>query len=105
MFRHYLDRTLIDLKNDIKRQTAKLKKKVPTFRLESNRIQFGFNSEILEGLECISIGIRQQDADLCKNLISKLMKRNKLIKVFDRSLGGWATVREYEEPSLCGSDS
>ena len=31
---NYLERTFIDLKNDIKIQTAKSKKKVPTFRLE-----------------------------------------------------------------------
>ena len=27
------------------------------------------------------------------------------MKVADRSPGGWATYREFEEPSLCGSDS
>ena len=46
----------------------------------------------------------QQNDVLCKNLISKTRERNKLINVADKSLGGWATVQEYEEPSLCGSD-
>ena len=35
LFRDYLDRKLVDLKNDIKIQTAKSKNKVPSFRLES----------------------------------------------------------------------
>ena len=50
-------------------------------------------------------GIRQEDVDLCNDSISKLKKRNKLIKNSDKSLGGWTTVCEYEEPSLNGSDS
>ena len=77
-------------------QTFKLKSKAPTFRLESHRIQFEFNLEIEEGLEKIVTGIRQQDAGLCNTLISKLKRRNKLIKGTDRSPGGWITVREYE---------
>ena len=82
-----------------------MKRKAPSFRLESHRIQFEFNLDIQEGLERIASWVRQKDVDLCKDLISKLKKRNKLIKVADKSLRGWTTVREYEEPSLCGSDS
>ena len=102
-FRDYLNSNFCDLKTDISDQTLKLKRKAPSFRLKSHRIQFEFNLDIQEGLERIASVIRQKDVDLFKDL--KLKKRNKLIKVADKSLGGWTTVREYEEPSLCGSDS
>ena len=78
LFRDYLDSKLCDLKKDISDQTLKLKRKAPSFRLESHRIQFEFNLDIQEGLERIASGVRQKDIDLCKDLISKLKKRNKL---------------------------
>ena len=40
LFRDYLDSKLCDLKKDISDQTLKLKRKAPSFRLESLRIQF-----------------------------------------------------------------
>ena len=34
--------------------------------------------------------------DLCNNLAVKLKRRNKLIKMADRSIIGWDTVTKYE---------
>ena len=39
-----------------------------------------------------------------KAVISKLKKRNKLIKIADSTEGGWAVVAEYEKETI-GSDS
>ena len=88
LFRDYLENKLSNSKNDISKQTSKLNRKTPSFRLESHRIQFEFNTDILEGLESLSPNLKQRDSDIRKDLISKLKKRNKLIKVADRSPGG-----------------
>ena len=43
--------------------------------------------------------------DLCDYLTAKLKRRNKLIKLADRSVLGWDTVTEYEDdPSASDSD-
>ena len=43
--------------------------------------------------------------DLCDYLTAKLKRRNKLIKMADRSVLGWDTVTEYEDdPSASDSD-
>ena len=54
LFRDYLENKLCNLKNGISKQTSKLNRKTPSFRIESHRIQFEFNSDILEGLELLS---------------------------------------------------
>ena len=102
LFRDYLDSKLCDLRKDINDQTSKLKRKAPSSRLESHRIQFEFNSDIQEGLEKLSSGIRQQDAGLCADLISKLKKRNKLIKVADRSPGAGRQSANTRNPVCAG---
>ena len=44
-------------------------------------------------------------SDLCGNLTVNLKRRNKLIKMADRSVLGWDTVAEYEaDPIASDSD-
>ncbi|MES9879761.1 MAG: hypothetical protein ABW185_02645, partial [Sedimenticola sp.] len=106
LFRAYLDAQLKDFKQDLVSQVAKPKiSEVPKFQKVGNKIQFEFNSEILEGLEKIYKLPRLENiSSIASGLIDKVKRRNKLIRVADNSPGGWLTVAEYEKPNL-GSDS
>ena len=61
-------------------------------------MQFEFNIQILQIVENLSSALNNDDTskanDLCDNLRAKLKRRNKLIKMTDRSVLGWDTVAE-----------
>ena len=66
------------------------------WKFESNRIQFSINSEILEDLNQII---------WANEIVDKVKKRNKLIKIADDSEAGWDTVKQYEaNPVASDSD-
>ena len=75
---------------------------------KGNRTQFEFNQQILRIVENLSSALNNEDTgeanDLCGDLTAKLKRRNKLIKMADRSVLGWDTVEEYE-PDPIASDS
>ena len=66
------------------------------FKHKGNRIQFEFNQRILQIIENLSSALNNDDTseanDLCDKLTVKLKRRNKLIKIADRSALGWETV-------------
>ena len=79
------------------------------FKHEVNRTQFEFNQQILQIVENLSSALDNDDTseanDLCDYLTGKLKRRNKLIKIADRSVLGWDTVAEYEtDPIASDSD-
>ena len=78
------------------------------FKHKQNRVQFEFKNQILQIVQNLSSALNNDDAseanDLCDDLTAKLKRRNKLIKMPDRSTLGWDTVAEYE-PDPIASDS
>ena len=100
-----------ELKNDKLEQTLKqkLKKEVSlSFRNKGNKQQYEFNLEQLAKLEeaktLLEIGSVRRLTKKIDEVISDIQKRNKLIRLADRSAGGWMTVQEYM-PDELASDS
>ena len=79
------------------------------FKQKGNRIKLEFNQQILQLVKNLPSALNNDDTseanDLCDDLAAKLKRRNKLIKMADRSVLGWDTVAEYEnDPIASASD-
>ena len=100
-FRSHLDDKLLSLEENLTKQTAarvtkKLKLSNVELNYKGNQRQFQFNLEQKEKLEEALDSIRNTAAkSLVKEVIEALGKRNKLIRLADRSEAGWRAVEEY----------
>jgi len=113
LFKDYFDKKLGALKRDIQDESRsntdsvakKLKEESKiTFRFEGNKKQFQFNSDLAEKVKSASVALGKRKLDLVKThleeLDSDIKKRNKLIRLADKSAAGWDLVNEYLSDEL-----
>ena len=83
-------------------------KEAPEFKHKYNKVQYDLNHNIIESLEDISDLLSKNKADAAEKkleeAIVKLKKRNKLIKLADKSQAGWYFAEEYETDNLASED-
>ena len=98
----YFDTKFEDINKKFSVETKYLAKKlkkpaVPSFNYKGNRIQHELNLNLIEDMEVliplIQKGSISRVTKAVKNMIEDLQKRNKLIKIADKSPVGWSTVQ------------
>ena len=109
LVRTYFDKKFESLKREISDDVTKASKRRKTtdsvdFKYKSNKMQYNFKSELIEDLhgvvELVNSGSITRSVKKLKNAISDIKKRNKLIRMADRSVAGWRTVEEYKPDDL-----
>ena len=80
----------------------KKRKRKTEFRYPSNKDQHQFNEQVIAELEGVSAQGRSKRR--VKKAIERLVKRNKLIRMADRSKAGWKMVEEYLTDGLASDE-
>ena len=116
-FNEKLRKDISDLRHEVHGSTVAVASQVKKLKTESqyiwkyegNKVQFLLNTEFLEDLTQAIWAIDNSKTDYAREtiteVIDKIKRRNKLVKIADSSEGGWETVRQYESnPVASNSD-
>ncbi|XP_067654066.1 uncharacterized protein [Haliotis asinina] len=110
LFKDYMDCKLKTFKRDIieeseERSFAAFKRarrdsEIPSFRFKGNQLQYKFNAGCLDKIDTAFRYIKSSRYSDCvgilQDLSSDISRRNKHIRLADRSPSGWAVVAELE---------
>jgi len=108
----YFDQKFDDIQTKFEEDSlnlAKRFKKEPeqSFRYKGNKQQFDFNKSVISELvslkRLIKAGSVNRASKALDSSISIMEKRNKLIKMADRSVAGWGIVEEYLTDDLASN--
>ncbi|XP_072045836.1 uncharacterized protein [Amphiura filiformis] len=114
-FKSYFEGKLDSFRKEITDQSSLTREKVeklqtpePEFNYKSNKKQWRFNTEVGDKVEEASVFLEKNKVgeakEVLKQAAASIKHRNKLIRLADKSDGGWLAVEEYEEDDLA-SDS
>ena len=112
LIKTYTNNKISDLEKNLNESTHILSKKVKkaetNLKFKGNRVQFELNVDVLDNLDaavsCLEQGRTRKAVRYIKDSQELLTKRNKHIRIADKSEGGWQTVSEYISDELA-SDS